>query len=84
MTRRRVSVLAADVVYVKGIVEASEGLASVFAEQGGELTIAAPYGREPELEELLEDLHMEIGARVGLFEERTSSFGQGGDFVDDV
>jgi hypothetical protein len=61
---RRVDVRPPDVVYVKGILEASEGLGVVFAERGGELVIAAPPDRAAALEELLADLVMEIGARV--------------------
>ena len=56
LVARRLRVHPADVVFVKGIVEASEGLAGVFAEAGGELTIAAPQGREADLSRLLEDL----------------------------
>ena len=37
---RRVRVRAREVVFVKGVIEASEGLAVVFAESGGDLTIA--------------------------------------------
>lgn len=62
---REVSVRAPDVVFVKGLVEASDGLAAVFAERGGELYLATPHGREAELDELLADLEAEIGARVG-------------------
>ncbi|APR87111.1 hypothetical protein A7982_12460 [Minicystis rosea] len=62
---RAVSVRAPDVVFVKGLVEASDGLASVFAERGGELFLATTYGREAELSELLADLEVEIGARLG-------------------
>jgi len=62
--RREVTVLAADVVFVKGIVEASEGLAAVFAEQGGELSIVSPPGREAEVTELVEDLKRDVAARV--------------------
>lgn len=65
MVTREVSVAPSDVVFVKGVVEASDGLASVFAERGGELTLAAPHGREAELAELLSDLEAEIGARIG-------------------
>jgi hypothetical protein len=64
MLLREVSVRAPDVVFVKGLIEASDGLASVFAERGGELTLAAPHGRGPELDELLADLRLEIGAAV--------------------
>ncbi|AUX25093.1 uncharacterized protein SOCEGT47_056360 [Sorangium cellulosum] len=52
-----------DVVFVKGIVEASEGIALLFAERGGELTLAAPLGRGDEFAELLLDLERDVGAR---------------------
>lgn len=64
MITRAVSVAAHDVVFVKGVVEASDGLASVFAERGGELVLASPHGREVELGELLRDLATEIALRV--------------------
>jgi hypothetical protein len=64
MCLRWVRVTPKDVVYVKGLFEASDGLASVFAERGGDLLIAAPPGREGELAEMLSDLEAEIGARV--------------------
>jgi hypothetical protein len=64
MLVRQVSVRPPDVVFVKGLVEASDGLAAVFAEQGGELLIAAPPERAAELAELLADLVTELGARV--------------------
>jgi len=47
---------------LKGIVEAHEGLAQVFGERGGDLTLAAPVGRERELDELIDDLCRELGA----------------------
>jgi len=56
MITRALVVRAEDVVFVKGIVEASEGLAQVFAEHGGDLTLAAPEGREVELDALLLEL----------------------------
>lgn len=62
MISRRVRVRTKDVVFVKGIVEAEEGLAQVFAERGGDLTIAAPEGRARELDELVDDLCREVGA----------------------
>lgn len=55
---------APDVVFVKGIFEASEGLGCLFAERGGDLTIAAHRSRLAELDELLDDLVREIGAIV--------------------
>jgi len=71
MVARRVDVRPADVVYVKGILEASEGLGAVFAERGGELVVTAPYDREAELAELLQDLEREIGASVAAEATRT-------------
>ncbi len=65
MLAREVFVRPPDVVFVKGLIEASDGLAAVFAEQGGDLTIVAPQGRGAELAELLHDLEAEIGARLG-------------------
>ncbi len=61
---RRVLVRDQDVVFVKGIFEASEGLGALFAEKGGELTISAPLSRAAELDELLMDLEREIQAHV--------------------
>jgi hypothetical protein len=62
MIVRRVIVRARDVVFFKGIVEASEGLAAVFAEGGGDLHVAAPAERARELDALLEELCTELGA----------------------
>ena len=54
-----------DVVFVKGIFEASEGLCAMFAERGGELTVLAPLSRALELDTLLQDLTRELdGARA--------------------
>jgi len=65
MVACELSVSAPDVVFVKGLLEASEGLGALFAERGGELTIVAPASRWAEMRELLADLEAEIGARVG-------------------
>jgi hypothetical protein len=67
LVARSVIVRAEDVVYVKGIFEASEGLGAMFAERGGDLVIAAPRSRQHELDELLADLASEIGAVVAQF-----------------
>ncbi len=64
LVARQVRVAKEDVVFVKGVFEASEGLGALFAERGGELVIAAPTSREAELDELLVDLAVELGARV--------------------
>jgi hypothetical protein len=57
-----------DVVFVKGIVEASEGLGAVFADAGGELSVTGPVSRAHELSELLADL-----AREGVVHLRAES-----------
>jgi hypothetical protein len=62
MVVRRVVLRARDVVFFKGVIEASEGLACVFAEHGGDLTVACPAARTAELDSLLESLCAEVGA----------------------
>ena len=62
MVVRRVQLRAKDIVFFKGIVDASEGLAQVFSERGADLTIAAPADREEELDAMLDDLCRELGA----------------------
>jgi len=61
MVVRRIVLRARDVVFFKGVVEASEGLAAVFAERGGDLTVAAPFERERELDEVVDALCAELG-----------------------
>jgi hypothetical protein len=62
LVTRGLRVVARDVVFVKGIIEALEGIAVVFAEHGGDLIIAAPVSREKELDLLVDDLCAEVGA----------------------
>jgi hypothetical protein len=62
MVTRSLVVRAKDVVFLKGIVEASDGIAQVFAEHGGDLTLAAPADREEELDLLI----LELAAAVGV------------------
>jgi hypothetical protein len=69
LVSRKVVVRDQDVVFVKGIFEASEGLGALFAERGGELTISAPLSRARELDELLADLQVEIQAEVSTLSE---------------
>ena len=57
---RRLKVRNEDVVFVKGIFEASEGLCAMFAERGGDLTILAPVSRAAELDVVLRDLASEL------------------------
>ena len=61
MVVRQVVLAARDVVFFKGVIEASEGLASVFAERGGDLSVAAPADRTRELDALLDVLCGELG-----------------------
>jgi hypothetical protein len=60
MIARRLVVRAPDVAFLKGIVEAHEGLAQVYAERGGDLLIASTAGRERELDQLVLDLAREF------------------------
>jgi hypothetical protein len=64
LVERRVRVAPRDVVFVKGICEASEGLCAMFAESGGDLILAAPLSRARELDELVLDLRADIGAMI--------------------
>ncbi len=59
---RRVVVTPKDVVYVRGILEASDGVAAVFSEAGGDLTFVCSPSRVHELDELLRDLKEELAA----------------------
>lgn len=79
MVSVRVALRLSDVVFVKGIFEASEGLGAVFAEpkisgtshDGGVLWIAAPRSREAELRSAIADLRSEIPELQGaLWEKR--------------
>jgi hypothetical protein len=60
MVTREMIVRAADVVFLKGIIEAHDGIAQVYAERGGALVITAPASREAELDELVRDLSREL------------------------
>jgi hypothetical protein len=61
MVVRRVVMRARDVVFFKGVIDASEGLAAVFAVHGGDLAVAAPVERARELDALLDELADELG-----------------------
>ena len=64
LTLRRVRVHPREVVFLKGVLEASEGLAVMFAEDGGELTIATTASQSRELDRTLRDLQDEVPALV--------------------
>ncbi len=66
LTTREVNVEPRLVVYVKSIFEASLGVAVIFAESGGMLTVAAPHSRARALDELLSDLQLELGGAMSL------------------
>ncbi len=61
MVVRRIVLRARDVVFFKGIIEASEGLAAVFAERGGDLTVAAPLAQAALLDRVIGELCEELG-----------------------
>jgi hypothetical protein len=65
MVTRTLVVRAKDVVFLKGIVEAHDGVAQVFGERGGSLVLAAPVSRAAELDELVADLCSEFDALKG-------------------
>lgn len=61
---RRLQVPVRDVGFVRGLLEASEGLACMFAERGGDVLLVAPASQRSALDELVEDLRRELGAIV--------------------
>ncbi|HEU4412593.1 MAG TPA: DUF4911 domain-containing protein [Polyangiaceae bacterium] len=63
LVSRRLSVERAHIVLVRAHLEASEGLGIMFAERGGELTLATPEGNARELDAFIDDLCAELGAR---------------------
>ncbi len=60
LVTRRVRARRQDVVYIKNIIEANEGVACLFAENGGELVLASTPSFEAELDELIADLRSEL------------------------
>jgi hypothetical protein len=70
MVVRRVVMSAREVVFFKGVVEASEGLAAVYAERGGDLQVAAPAERARELDAMLDGLCAEIKSGFVIFDRK--------------
>ena len=75
LVTRRIRVKRSDVVFVKGIFEASEGVGVMFAEQrddetgakgarAGTLLLAAPISRAGEFEQVVTDVVAELGAEL--------------------
>lgn len=60
---RIIEIDAREVVFFKSIVEASEGVASIFGQRGGVLWVAAPSSRVAALDDLLDDLGRELTLR---------------------
>lgn len=60
LVTRRLYLKRRDIVFVKGIFEASEGVGLMFAEDGGSILLAAPVSRAGELDELVNDLVGEL------------------------
>lgn len=60
LTIRKLSVVAKDVVFVKAIIQASDGLCCVFSDGGGELLLAAAEDRAADLHRLVDDLEFEL------------------------
>jgi hypothetical protein len=60
MVSRRVSLPSPEVVFLKGILEAHDGLAQVYAEKGGQLTICTTTEQAGELDALLTSLSREL------------------------
>lgn len=59
MITREVTCADVDVVYVKSVAMGYDGLCCLFSSGGGTIVLAAPRGREAELDRLVEDLREE-------------------------
>jgi hypothetical protein len=57
---RQIEVRPQDVLLVRAHLEASEGLGALFAERGGDLTLAAPECLEAQLDAFIDDLAKEM------------------------
>jgi hypothetical protein len=57
---RRFAVRASEMVFVRGVLEASDGVGTPFSTTGGELVVATFLSRAAELDELLFDLRAEL------------------------
>lgn len=53
LVTRHLRVASSDVLLVKGLIEAHEGVANVFGDETGGLVLAAPLDREAELDALV-------------------------------
>lgn len=62
LTVRAFNCSRSDVVYIKSIVTAYDGLCALFSDGGGAIKLVAPKGREAELDQLVDDLTQELSA----------------------
>jgi hypothetical protein len=63
MISREIVCAKCDVVYVKAIAMAYDGLCCLFSDGGGAIVLAAPCGREAELDRLVNDVIEEFADR---------------------
>lgn len=64
LVARRLRVPNREVVFIKGVLEASDGVGALFAERGGDLVIATTVSRVAELDRVLADLVAEVGGEL--------------------
>jgi hypothetical protein len=71
---RPVSVAKEDLVYLRHILEASEGLGFIIAEKGGNILLVSSVSMEAELEQFISDLSCELTISSGLSEAHAGVF----------
>ncbi len=59
LVTRTLRIADEDVVWLRGVLDGYEGLAMLFGDGTGKITLAAPSDRENELDALLADLKLE-------------------------
>ncbi len=64
---RRVSLPPRQVVFLRHLLEASEGLGFLVAESGGELFVVSPLSQEQNLNSFLQDLSEEVDLQIHEF-----------------
>lgn len=64
LVAKKLRVRAADVAYLRAVLEAYEGIACIVAERGGDLSILYPPSRTAELEAVVEELAREFPMHV--------------------
>lgn len=69
LVRRRVRLLGDDEFWLRAVIEAYDGLALLYGDGTGTVTLAAPVDRVDELDALLDELGAE--ARLLLLRDRT-------------